>query len=150
MRLWYLSQRRPAKAQASRASAQSHQSLRCSHTWNMEVDEGFDQKIRHLAPLDGCACAFDCFKNTLFSTEFDQNKIWSRPLRLCLYYDQCHSSIIKKEYKEKISRAYHKKKKKKKKKECSPSPGTKMQSSKAWNLKTWTHTSRQTAEQPSD
>ena len=33
MRLWYLSHRRPAKAQASlRGSAQSHQSLRCSHT----------------------------------------------------------------------------------------------------------------------
>ena len=26
------------------ASAQSHQSLRCSHTWTMEVDEGSDQK----------------------------------------------------------------------------------------------------------
>ena len=26
--------------------------LRCSHTWSMEVD-------RHLAPLDGCACAFE-------------------------------------------------------------------------------------------
>ena len=26
------------------ASAQSHQSLRCSHTWSMEVDEGSDQK----------------------------------------------------------------------------------------------------------
>ena len=25
------------------ASAQSHQSLRCSHTWGMEVDEGSDQ-----------------------------------------------------------------------------------------------------------
>ena len=35
---------RPAKAQASCASAQSRQSLRCSHTWSMEVDEGSDQK----------------------------------------------------------------------------------------------------------
>ena len=47
MRLWYLSHRRPAKAQASlcilRASAQSRQGLRCSHTWSMEVDEGSDQ-----------------------------------------------------------------------------------------------------------
>ena len=32
-------------------SAQSHQSLRCSHTWSMEVDEVSDQKIRHLALL---------------------------------------------------------------------------------------------------
>ena len=48
MRLWYLSHRRPAKAQASLriravSSAQSRQSLRCSHTWSMEVDEGSDQ-----------------------------------------------------------------------------------------------------------
>ena len=28
---------------ACSASAQSHQSLRCSHTWSMEVDEGSDQ-----------------------------------------------------------------------------------------------------------
>ena len=36
------------------ASAQSHQSLRCSHTWSMKVD---GQPIfRHLAPVDGCAC----------------------------------------------------------------------------------------------
>ena len=40
-------------------SAQSRQSLRCSHTWSMEVNEGSDQNIRHLAPLDGCACAFE-------------------------------------------------------------------------------------------
>ena len=39
------------------ASAQSRQSLCCSHTWSMEVDEGSDQK--HLASLDGCACAFE-------------------------------------------------------------------------------------------
>ena len=31
IRLWYLSHRRPAKVQASCASAQSRQSLRCSH-----------------------------------------------------------------------------------------------------------------------
>ena len=39
-----------------RACAQSHQSLRCSPTWRMEVDE-----VRHLAPLDGCACVFEEF-----------------------------------------------------------------------------------------
>ena len=33
-----------------------------SHTWTMEVDEGSDQKIRHLAPLDGSTCGFkECF-----------------------------------------------------------------------------------------
>ena len=42
------------KAQAACSSAQSHQSLSCSHTWSMEVGEGSDKKIRHLAPLDGC------------------------------------------------------------------------------------------------
>ena len=40
------------------ASAHSRLSLRCSHTWTMEVDEGSDQKIWHLAPLDGSTCAF--------------------------------------------------------------------------------------------
>ena len=45
MRLWYLSHKRPAKAQTSlRIPAQSRQSLRCSHTWSMEVEERFDQK----------------------------------------------------------------------------------------------------------
>ena len=39
--------KRPAKAQAS-------QSLRCSHIWSMEIED-----IRHLARLDGCACAFE-------------------------------------------------------------------------------------------
>ena len=37
MRLWYLSHRRPAKAKVS-------QSIRCSHTWSMEVDKGSEQK----------------------------------------------------------------------------------------------------------
>ena len=41
------------------ASAQSRQSLRCSHTWSMEVDEGSDKKNRHPTPLDGYACAFE-------------------------------------------------------------------------------------------
>ena len=39
MRFWYLSHRRPAKGQAS-----LRQSLHCSHTWIMEVDDGSDQK----------------------------------------------------------------------------------------------------------
>ena len=38
------------------AFAQSPQSLHCSHTWSMEVGR-VRPKIRHLAPLDGCACA---------------------------------------------------------------------------------------------
>ena len=37
MRFWYLSHMRLAKAQ-------SRQSIRCLHTWNMEVDKGSDQK----------------------------------------------------------------------------------------------------------
>ena len=36
----------------------SLQSLRCSHTWSMEVDEGSNQKSDNLAPLNGCACVF--------------------------------------------------------------------------------------------
>ena len=45
MRLWYLSHRRSAKAQARTISyVQSRQSLCCSHAWSVEVDEGSDQK----------------------------------------------------------------------------------------------------------
>ena len=48
MRLWYLSHRRPAKAKASlrirAVSVQSRQSLRCLHTWSMEVDKVPDLK----------------------------------------------------------------------------------------------------------
>ena len=39
MRSWYLSHRRPAKAQAL-----SRQSLHCLHTLSIEVDKGSDQK----------------------------------------------------------------------------------------------------------
>ena len=41
------------------ASAQSRQSLHCSHTWSMEVKRRVRPIIRHLVPLDGCACAFE-------------------------------------------------------------------------------------------
>ena len=58
-RLWYLSQRRPPMAQASLRIRAVSPELRCSLTWTMEVGEGSDQKIRHLAQLDGCACAFE-------------------------------------------------------------------------------------------
>ena len=42
--LLYLSHRRPAKAQASLRIRAVCQSIRCSHTWSMEVDKGSDQK----------------------------------------------------------------------------------------------------------
>ena len=61
MRLWYLSHRRKRKLRRACASEQTRQSLRCSHTWSTEVDEGSD--IRHLAPLDGCACMFEEWVN---------------------------------------------------------------------------------------
>ena len=41
------------------ASAQSHQSHRCSHTWRYGSRRRVRPNIRHLAPLDGCACAFE-------------------------------------------------------------------------------------------
>ena len=41
------------------ASAQSHQSLRYSHTWSMKVGWRVWPKIRHLAPLNDCACVFE-------------------------------------------------------------------------------------------
>ena len=42
-----------------RRAVQCRHNIRCSHTWSMEVDETFDQNIRHLAQLDGCTCAFE-------------------------------------------------------------------------------------------
>ena len=59
MRLWYLSHRRPAKAQASlRIHAVSPEPSLFAHMkyGSRRRDR---PKIRHLAPLDGCACAFE-------------------------------------------------------------------------------------------
>ena len=58
------------------ASAQSRQSLCCLHTWSIEVDEGSDKKIRHLAPLDGCTCVFEV-------TEDEKYHNLMRGLKLC-------------------------------------------------------------------
>ena len=56
MRLWYLLRRRPTKAPASLCICAVCQSLRCSHTWTMEVDSPTKNQT---APLDGCACVFE-------------------------------------------------------------------------------------------
>ena len=59
MRLWYLSHRRPAKAQASlRICAVSPEPSQFAHVKNGSRRR-VPPKIRHLAPLDGCACAFE-------------------------------------------------------------------------------------------
>ena len=59
MRLWYLSHRRPAQAQAGlRIRAVSPE-------WSLFANIKYGSsrrirpKIRHLAPLDGCACVFE-------------------------------------------------------------------------------------------
>ena len=59
MRLWCLSHRRPAKAEASlRIRAVSPEPSLFAH-----MNDGGRRrvilKIRHLAPLDGCACVFE-------------------------------------------------------------------------------------------
>ena len=59
MRLWYLSDRRPVKAQASlRIRTVSPEPSLFAH-----VKYGSRRRvrlnIRHLAPPDGCACAFE-------------------------------------------------------------------------------------------
>ena len=59
MRLWYLSHWRPAKAQASlRIRAVSTEPSLFAHMkyGSRRRDR---QKIRHLAPVDGCACTFE-------------------------------------------------------------------------------------------
>ena len=60
MRLWYLSHRQPA-------------SLRCSHTWSMEVDNWVWPKIIHLAPLDGCTCRMKSAK----ISQHGSNSLWN-------------------------------------------------------------------------
>ena len=88
MRLWYLSHRRPVKTQASlriRAvspepllSVQAHLSLRCSHTWSMEVDEGSDQKSDWMA-------AQARLKNELTEDEMCHNLVsWLKYGFVCL------------------------------------------------------------------
>ena len=59
MRLWYLSYRRPAKARASlRIRAVSLEPSLFAHM-NYGSRQRVWPKIRHLAPLDGCACVFE-------------------------------------------------------------------------------------------
>ena len=59
MRLWYLSNRRPAKAQVSLCiHAVSPEPLLFAHM-KYGGRQRVRQKIRHLAPLDGCACTFE-------------------------------------------------------------------------------------------
>ena len=59
MRLWYLSHRRPAKAQASlRIRAVSPEPSMFAHM-KYGSRRRVRPKIRHLVPLDGCACAFE-------------------------------------------------------------------------------------------
>ena len=59
MRLWYLSHRRPAKAQARlRIRAVSPEPLLFAYIKYGSILR-VRPKIRHLAPLDGCTCAFE-------------------------------------------------------------------------------------------
>ena len=59
MRLWYLLHRRPAKAQASlRIRAVSPQPSLFAHM-KYRSRRRVRPNIRHLAPLDGCACTFE-------------------------------------------------------------------------------------------
>ena len=59
MRLWYLSHRRPAKVQASlrirAVSSEPSLFARMKYGSRRKVR----RKVRHLAPMDGCACAFE-------------------------------------------------------------------------------------------
>ena len=59
MRFWYLSHKRPAKAQASlRIHAVSPEPLLSAHM-KYGSRQGVQPKMRHLAPLDGCTCTFE-------------------------------------------------------------------------------------------
>ena len=68
MRLWYLSYRRPAKVQASlRACTVSPEPSLFAHIKYGNRRQVWP-KIRHLAPLDGCACMFEIEKMSLRRT----------------------------------------------------------------------------------
>ena len=76
MRLWYLSHRRPAMAQVSlRIRAVSPEPSLFAHM-NYGSRRKVRPKIRHLAPLDGCACVFKEWiyrgQKVLKSHELDQ------------------------------------------------------------------------------
>ena len=59
MRLWYLLHRRPAKAEVSLCNRTvSPEPLLFAHI-NYGSRRRVRPKIRHLAPLDGCACIFE-------------------------------------------------------------------------------------------
>ena len=58
MRLWYLSHRRPVKAQARGSGAVSPEPSLFAHM-KYGSRRRVRPKIRHLAPLDGRACAFE-------------------------------------------------------------------------------------------
>ena len=59
MRFWYLSYRQPTKAQASlRIRAVSPEPLLFAHI-KYGSRRRVQPKIRQLAPMDGCACAFE-------------------------------------------------------------------------------------------
>ena len=79
MRLWYLSHRRPAKAQASlRIPAVSPEPSLFAH---MKYDcKRMDwPKIRHLAPLDGCTCCRMSLRRTKKAIiSWDGSFIWTK------------------------------------------------------------------------
>ena len=61
MRLWYLSHRQPAKAQASlRIRPISPEPSLFAHM-KYGSRQRVQPKIRHLALLDGCTCTFEAF-----------------------------------------------------------------------------------------
>ena len=78
MRLWYLSYRQPAKAQPSLSICPvSPETLLFAH-----MKYGSRPKSRHLAPLDGCACAFE-------EWVYGGRKVpWSHELAHFAYFNQ--------------------------------------------------------------
>ena len=95
MRFWYLSHRRPAKAQVSLLIRAARQSLGCLHTWSMEA-KMVQPKIRHLAPLDGWACTLEEFEEWVYGSTIIS---WAGSFHFCLQlgllYIQLHMSPVK-------------------------------------------------------
>ena len=59
MRLWYLSHKRPGKAQASLPIRAVSPEPSLFAYIKYESERRVRPNIRHLAPLEGCACAFE-------------------------------------------------------------------------------------------
>ena len=104
-RLWYLSHRRPTKAQASLRISAVSPGPGPSLFAHMEYGSRrrVPPKIRHLAPLDGCRCAIEKkswwrMKSAIISwagSNWEKNSLWWNLYFLCCFFRKINSNKLK-------------------------------------------------------